>query len=58
MANTKPTGELQFENSRRSYIAGKNGWVTLRDGAGQVIMHESELEHIVPEIKERPKDIK
>lgn len=57
MSKTVPTGELKFTDSTRSYVAGKDGWITLRDGRGQVVIHESELEHIMDEIRERPKEI-
>ena len=51
MLKTVPTEELRFENSIRSYVVEKNGWIALRDGKSSVLMHESELKYIVDELR-------
>ena len=51
MLKTVPTRELQFENSIRSYTIQENGWITLSDNKSKVTMHESELKHIVDELR-------
>jgi len=56
MLKTTSTGELRFENSIRSYVVEKNGWIALRDGKSSVLMHEEELKHIVDELRAKETD--
>jgi len=55
---TKPLDAKQFSDSTRAYRVSENGWITLFNTLDQdfIIMHESELEHIVDELRAKRKE--